>query len=254
MKYINYFLISFFFTSCASIKVPKDASIYDYFYVSESDDVSKSKWVIFLPGSSGLVINKDSTHYFGQAKKLNKLGYSVILVDYKKAYVASKRDVKESTGEKINYVLGEAIDYGKDKYDLKDENFAIVGWSLAGEGLCLLANDKDKLENLNISAIALFYPSNQEEVVVQSNLPILVQTGSSDGITLKDDILKTYSNNKNTEIIIFDDAHHGFDVESLAEGQSIRFPPVVGKKYIMKYDLKSAKESFENLTLFLEKI
>ncbi|MEQ9413576.1 MAG: hypothetical protein RIF39_07080, partial [Cyclobacteriaceae bacterium] len=134
-------ILTFTITSCATFKIPKDASIQDYFFVSESKDIEESSWVVFLPGTSGLTIFNDSLHYVNWAKKLNQEGYNVVLVDYKKAYQASKRKEDETTGEKINWVLKKSIEWTRRKYELEKEKFIIVGWSLAGEGLSLLAND-----------------------------------------------------------------------------------------------------------------
>jgi len=253
MKNLILILFSIFFCSCAGVKIPKDSVMEDYFFISKSPDSPNSKWVVFLPGSSGLNIYDDSTHYFSLAKKLNKKNYSVMLIDYKKAYKASGRKVKESTGEKINWILNQSINWARAKYHLDKEKIGLVGWSLAGEGLCILANDKLKLDELGISALAMYYPSNQKDISVKSDLPILIQTGSIDNITPVDGINKSYSKNANTKIIIFENAHHGFDIQHLEKTKNIRLPPLVGKKYTMKYHDQSTKEAFQNLLQFLER-
>jgi dienelactone hydrolase len=237
--------------SCATLKTPKDASIQDYFFVSESNNVGESNWVVFLPGTSGLTIFKDSLHYINLAKKLNQEGYNVVLVDYKKAYKASKKKVDETTGEKINWVLEKSIEWTKKKYGLEEKKITIVGWSLAGEGLSLLANDTSTLDRMGIAGIAMFYPSNQSDVQVNSSLPILIQVGDLDEITPANKILKDYSNCVNAEILILENAFHGFDVESLGTGKSFRFPPIFGKKHTMKYSSEAAKEANNKLIHFL---
>ena len=252
MKNLILVLVSIIFCSCAGVKIPKDSAMEDYFFISESKASTNSKWVVFLPGSSGLDIYEDTQHYFNQAKKLNENNLSVLLIDYKKAYKASGRKVKESTGEKINWTLGRAITWVKRKNNLDKEKFALVGWSLAGEGLSSLLNDKSKLVEMGIEAVAMYYPSNQKDISVQSELPVLIQTGSADNVTTQKAIEKTFSKNTNMKIIIFENAHHGFDIQSLEEGKTIRLPPLVGKKYSMKYNEKAAKESSQNLIQFLK--
>lgn len=244
-------ILILFITSCASIKIPDNASAEDFFFTSISNNTN-SEWLIFLPGSSGLNIFDDSLFYFDQAKKLNELNYNVILVDYKKAYMASNRKAKETTGEKINWVLQEAINWTRKKYSLDNEKFKIVGWSLAGEGLCLLANDKSKLNELGVSAIAMYYPANLQGIKVKSEIPILIQVGNLDKITPAREIKKTYSGNVNSEIIELSDGYHGFDIPSLEEAKILRFPPIVGKKHMMQYEAIASDKAFNNLKYFLK--
>jgi len=245
--------IILFFSSCiTTTKVPDGAKYYDYFHYKKTEKVEGNSWVILLPGSSGLKIFDDEQHYFNVAEKLNKEGFSVILVDYKPAYKASGRKVKETTGEKILWVTEMAMKWGvENNFITPNTQGSIVGWSLAGEGLILLANNKEKLKQLNIKSIALYYPSNRDKIKLNSKLPILVQTGKLDNITPLNEINEQYSGN-NAVIIDYDNAYHAFDVESLEQGKEMRFPALFGKKYIFKYSQKAKEESIKNLIEFLK--
>lgn len=61
----------------------------DYFHCLPTDAAEPIGLVVILPGSSGLKIFKDETHYFDAAARFNAQGYDVVLVEYKKAYRAA---------------------------------------------------------------------------------------------------------------------------------------------------------------------
>lgn len=253
MRLLTTLCLLFLITSCSTTTnvIEGKNKPEDYFYVQKSIN-SNGKWVVFLPGTSGLKIFEDEEHYFNVAKKLNKQGYTVVLVDYKPAYKVSGRKVDESTGDKILWVTEQAIQWAlKNNHISKAQKGSIIGWSLAGEGMVLLANNPSKIESLNIKSLALYYPSNQEEIKLNSNLPILIQSGELDKITSKNSIQEYFGNNTNTSIIFYENAHHGFDVESLDEGKKMRFPPVVGKKYTFQYNEVAAAQAMIKLLSFL---
>ena len=158
---------------------------------------------------------KDTTHYYKVAEKLNAEGISVLLVDNVAAYKASKRDVDEEEPAQILWTLEEALKWAKQlEYIDVNSDGSIVGWSRAGLGLIPLANDAEKLENLNIDKIALFYPANGYEIQLEPKVPVLILTGGKDKIVNVDDILK-YMIAENTTIKVYDETYHGYDVESL---------------------------------------
>ncbi len=118
------------FTSCIPMqKVPKDAKMTDFFHFQKAKDYNASKWAVFLPGTGGLKIFKDTTHYYNVAKKLNAEGISVLLVDNAAAYKASKRDVEEEEPEQILWTLEEALKWAKKRGDIDINSYgSIVGW------------------------------------------------------------------------------------------------------------------------------
>ncbi len=242
------------FTSCIPMqKVPKDAKMDDFFHLQKAKEYDASKWAVFLPGTGGLKIFKDTTHYYNVAEKLNAEGISVLLVDNVAAYKASKRDAEEEEPAQILWTLEEALNWAKKRGDIDpNSDGSIVGWSRAGLGLIPLANDAAELKRLNVKSIALFYPANGYEIKLQPKVPVLIMTGGRDKIVKVDDILK-YMVAENATIKVYDDAYHGYDVESLKKGKYFRFIPFISKKnYLLKYDEKAANESFEELIKFLK--
>ncbi|WP_094746002.1 dienelactone hydrolase family protein [Aequorivita soesokkakensis] len=256
MKTILKLLLVFsLFTSCIPMqKVPKDAKMTDFFHFQRAKDYNASKWAVFLPGTGGLRIFKDTTHYYDVAEKLNAEGISVLLVDNVAAYKASKRDVVEEEPAQILWTLEEALKWAKQNGDIDpNSEGSIVGWSRAGLGLIPLANDENELKKLRIKSIALFYPANGYEIQLKPKVPVLVLTGGKDRIVKADDILK-YMIAENATIKVYDDAYHGYDVASLKKGKYYRYIPFISKKhYLLKYDEEAAKDSFEQLIKFLKK-
>ncbi len=248
------FLFSLF-TSCIPMqKVPRDAKMTDFFHFQKAKDYDASKWAVFLPGTGGLRIFKDTTHYFNIAKKLNAEGISVLLVDNVAAYKASKRDVKEEEPAQILWTLEESLKWAKQQGFIDpDSSGSIVGWSRAGLGIIPLANDAEELNKHHIRSIALFYPANGYEIQLKPKVPVLVMTGGKDRIIEADDILN-YMVDENTTIKVYADAYHGYDVESLKKGKYFRIIPFISKKhYLLKYDEEAAKDSMEQLIQFLKK-
>lgn len=235
-------------------KVPKDAVMTDFFYFQKAKDYDASKWAVFIPGTGGLRIFKDTTHYFEVAKRLNAEGISVLLVDDVAAYKASKRDVDVDEPAQILLMLEEAIKWAKQNGNIDpNSEGSIVGWSRAGLGLIPLANDASLLKKFQIESIALFYPANGYEIQLKPKVPVLVMTGAKDRIVKVDDIFK-YMIAENSTIQVYDDAYHGYDVESLKRGKYFRYIPFISKKiYLLKYNEEAAEDSFDELVKFLKK-
>ncbi len=255
MKRIFQLLLIFsLFTSCIPMqKVPKDAKMPDFFHFQKAEDYNASKWAVFLPGTGGLKIFRDTTHYYNVAKELNKAGISVLLVDNVAAYKASKRKVKEKEPQQILWTLNQAIKWAsKQEYIDTTSKGSIVGWSRAGLGIIPLANDKSFLDSLHIKSIALFYPANGYDIALTPRVPILILTGADDRIIKLDDILE-YMVAENATIKVYDNAYHGFDVESLKKGKYFRYIPFISKKiYLLKYDEEAAKDAIKQMVDFLK--
>ena len=251
---LNFFLASLLLSSCIPAqKVPKGAKMTDFFHFQKAADYDASKWAVFLPGTGGLRIFKDTTHYYDVAKTLNTQGISVLLVDNVAAYKASNRDVDEEEPAKILWTLEQALQWAESRqYIDPSSKGSAVGWSRAGLGLIPLANDQTKLDNFNIKSMVLFYPANGYEIPLRPKIPVLVLTGGKDRIVKVEDILK-YMVAENVTIKVYADAYHGFDVESLEKGKYYRYIPFFGKKhYLLKYDEEAAQESMDELSEFLK--
>lgn len=247
-------LLSSLFTSCIPMqKVPKDATMTDFFHFQKAKDYDSTKWAVFLPGTGGLRIFKDTTHYYNIAEKLNEQGISVLLVDNVAAYKASKRKVKEEEPEKILWILGQAIHWAvKKQYINADSKGSVVGWSRAGLGVIPLANDRALLDSLGVKSIVLFYPANGFEIDLRPQVPVLVLTGGKDRIVKVADILD-HMVAENVTIKVYDDAYHGFDVKSLRKGKYFRYIPFISKKiYLLKYNEEDAADATEQMIHFLK--
>jgi len=250
---IKLLIVFSLFTSCIPMqKVPKDAKMTDFFHFQKAEKYDASKWAVFLPGTGGLRIFKDTTHYYNVASELNKAGISVLLVDNVAAYKASRRKVKEEEPEQIIWTLEQAINWAsKENFIDTSHKGSIVGWSRAGLGVIPIANSDSLIESLHINSIALFYPANGYKVDLHPKVPVLILIGSKDRIIKLDDILK-HMIHENTTIKVYDDAYHGFDVESLEKGKYYRYIPFISKKiYLLKYDQASANDSMKQLVEFL---
>jgi dienelactone hydrolase len=242
--------------SCATIgKSKRRSATSDYFHYKRTDALNEKGWVVLMPGASGLKIFKDTAHYFQFAEKLNREGYSVILVDHKKAYKASGRKVKESVADMLLFVLDEALNWGKDmNYINTSENGHIIAWSLSGTAMIQLAKDEDKLNANNIKSVTMFYPAIHLRMRSDSAIPILILTGGSDIITPHKETERYFKEDPKVRIRVFENAHHGFDVESLKDAKIGKIPPVIGKKYIFKYNENAAKQAVSITLSFLDSI
>ncbi|GAB4235585.1 MAG: hypothetical protein Tsb0034_09830 [Ekhidna sp.] len=221
---------------------------HPFYHFTESNSESKA-WLALLPGSSGLEIFGDTTHYYSYAEEFSKQGYDVLTLDYKAAYRNAERKEEETTGEKILWVLNDAIEWAKENHLIKGEG-GVVGWSLAGEGLVILSNDPSRISD--IKYLCLFYPSNKNEVLSDSEIPLLVLTGEEDNVTPFSMISTTFQACKNCEVVGYKDAAHGFDIKSLTKARSMRFPPLIGRKYTFEYNEKAAKDAKSKVIQFIK--
>lgn len=236
-----------------SQKVTKNNVMTDFFHFQKSEVYDSSKWAVFLPGTGGLRIFKDTVHYYAMAEHMNEIGISVLLVDNAAAYKASRKKDLKKESDQILWTLEQALDWAIEKEFIDSESYGtLVGWSRAGMGAVPLANDPELLENLHIQAMVLFYPANPEEIKLHTSIPILVLTGGKDRIIKLDDILE-HMISENVNIKVYDDAYHGFDVESLEKGKYYRYVPFLSKKiYLLKYDQEAAADAVVQWKKFME--
>jgi len=242
--------------SCSSSKKTVDmGKISEHFYPMPSHTKSLQKeWVIILPGYSGLKVFKDTTHYFKAAQELNTAGFDVLVVDYKKASRKAGYRFPWEFAEGGKWAIENAIEWGKSNGIINSETDGhIVSWSAGGEGTLLLMNDSLLLHQLQVKSVALYYPSNRDSLELKTDIPILVQTGEIDNVTPAKNIETTYGNKKNVELIVYPNARHGFDVESITEKKKLQIIPLISKKYYFQYQNEATIKSKERLIDFLIK-
>ena len=248
-----YLPIVFIFSLCFSNGQTKTGNDNIYFIKTDTL-ISKNSWILLLPGSSGLTIFNDTSFYKRQADTLSKLGFNIILVDYKGFYKNSTITNKPqgTTGEKIYWVIRNVIDLAKElKFINTNQSGHVIGWSLAGEGIFKLLNDTAFVLKSNITSAALFYPSNQTKIAITSSIPLLIQTGDKDKVTNVDNLKSQIVSTTKVTIIIYPDCYHGFDIESITEKKSFRFPPIVGKTYSFLYNKDASDKAKQRLFEFL---
>ncbi|MFN0012425.1 MAG: hypothetical protein ACKVS8_12370 [Phycisphaerales bacterium] len=142
------------------------------------------RWVMLLPGASGLTIFEDTRHYFKAAEAMQARGFDVLVVDYKTAYKQSPSAPQVPTGEKIACVVEQTLAWARQNGVVPEgEAGAIVAWSLGAEGLWPLFARPGGVESLGLVAAAAYYPANDEEAAITPNIPLLVLTGEKDDVT-----------------------------------------------------------------------
>lgn len=215
-------------------------------------ELNKHEWVLLLPGSSGLTIFEDSTFYKRKAEILTQKGYDVLLLDYKSFYKSSIKPTKGSTGEKISWVVRQAIKMAKDKQQINlTDNGHIIGWSLAGEGVFNLLKDTTFVNNNKIKSVALYYPSNNKKIEISTTIPLLLLVGESDKTVGANKLKSQIKSYEMIKFIVYPNAFHGFDIETLTKPKTIKFPPVIGKKHTFFYNKEATEKASIELAKFL---
>lgn len=244
------------FQSCSGSKnVLENKRVTQHFHPMPSSTKNLDKdWIIILPGYSGLKVFKDTTHYYSAAEFLNQNGFDVIIVEYKKAARKAGKRLKLNFAERVKWATETAIEWGKENNHIQKNTAGhIASWSAGGEGCILLMNDQAALKKYNISSVVMYYPSNRDSTEFTSKIPVLLQTGGLDNVTPVSGIKRTYDHKDNVELIVYPDAHHGFDVASIKDEKYLKLPPLVGKKFIFQYQPAATETSRNNIINFLQK-
>lgn len=213
-------------------------------------------WAVLLPGASGLRVFDDDSHYFRVADLLNRSGIDVVVVDYKAAYKAAKSPPRGPTGEKICWVTERAIEWMRTQgYARTGSDGAIVAWSKGAEALWRLLPDGARTEAAGLRCAAVYYPTNDDDLMLRTSIPLLIQSGESDNVTPAKSILAMARSRPATDadvkLDLYPNAHHGFDVSSLDPSRTVRLIPLLGPEGTFAYDPKAAEKSQERLVGFL---
>lgn len=215
--------------------------------------VAKGGWVVILPGASGLKIFEDENHYFRVADQLNARGFDVLVVDYKRAYRSASTRPDLPTGEKIAWVLEQAICWAKDERRIADGSpGAVVAWSLGAEALWPTL--EVKLPSLGIVAAAAYYPSNENRTPITTHIPLLLFVGEADDVTPAPDMKEIVlaANSPRIELYSYALAGHGFDVASIVPARTVRLFPLIGPSATFAHDPSATADAWKKLCAFLD--
>lgn len=215
------------------------------------------RWAVLLPGASGLKIFDDAGHYFRAAATLNERGFHVLVIDYRHAYRASRPHPDRPTGEKIAWVVEQALELARRNGAIEaDAPGTIIAWSLGAEGLWVLAPDRERLGALGVTALAAYYPANDEEKPIQSVVPLLIQTGEADDVTaagdIRDAVKRGASAGGDPVLHVYPDVHHGFDVESIVPERTVSLVPIIGPRATFAFHAEAAAAARMRLLEFLD--
>ncbi|MCP5182251.1 MAG: dienelactone hydrolase family protein [Pseudomonadales bacterium] len=237
---------------------------------------------MLLPGSGGLAIFGDDTHYTHAADWYNAHCLDVLLVDYKSTWRLAGKPAVGDTGEKIAWAAQAALDQvsSTGRPAIAAENAAIdanrrsrqrqiqvpeghvpppakqpivlVGWSLGGEGIWVATDPASPRFMPDVSAAVAYYPSNQTSRSLRPAVATLVLTGDADDVTPLDDMTASVGNSPNLTVVRLSGAHHAFDVESLKTPRIMRFPPLIGRKATLQYSGTATRTALREIASFLD--
>ncbi|MEZ5964195.1 MAG: dienelactone hydrolase family protein [Planctomycetota bacterium] len=215
-------------------------------------------FVVLLPGASGLRILDDDGHYFRVAAALQAHGFDALVVDYKTAYRAATDPPGGSAGDKIAFVLRHALAWSTRHGWLRpNARGFVVAWSLGAEGLWHTLPDGATCARLGLCGAVAYYPTNEEDAALRTDLPLLILTGDADDVTpveaIGDAVEHRPRRDDRVLLRVFRGAHHGFDVSSLPPRKTMRLLPWVGPKVTFGYDRAAAAEAMAELLAFLRR-
>lgn len=247
-------LLCMLLAACAHSGKPGDSMFSDHLYWRPAVDAIG--WAVLLPGSSGLTVFDDETHYFDHAERLTQTGWSVLLVDYRAAYRAADNPPHGNTGEKIAWVIDTAVSrLHRQHVELQGKPGVLMGWSLGAEGVLRTINDGDAVWRLGIDGAVLYYPSNQDSQTLANQVPLLIVSGAADDVTPASEIRRLVderdADSAPVRLTIYDDAHHGFDIASLSSAKTLRLLPLVGPTATLQYHPEAAAQAQSDIMAFL---
>jgi dienelactone hydrolase len=217
--------------------------------------VSGERWAILLPGASGLKVFDDDGHYFRAADALNVRGFDVLVIDYKRAYKAAPSRPDVPTGQKIAWVVEQAVAWARQEGRVSaGAPAAIIAWSLGAEGLWPLLSNAAEVRSLGIKAAATYYPSNEDSIPIATAIPLLILAGEKDDVTPAADTQKLAraANSILIELHTYSGAHHGFDIVSIDPPKTVRLLPLIGPSGTFGYDRNAADDAGLRLSTFLD--
>ncbi len=190
---------------------------------------SADRYVLLLPGSSGLHVFEDDTHYFAAAATLSEQGLRPLVVDYRAAWHAAEHPELDATGDKIAWVAEQVVARCRQNGLLAaTARGAVVAWSLGAEGVWSLFATPARCDAMRLAAAVTFYPANEDERPLRAIRPLLVLVGDADDVTPLADLREHLVVDDQVSLQVFAGSHHGFDIASLTAPRRVSLLPVIG--------------------------
>ncbi len=218
--------------------------------------------IIAMPGCSGVSLHGPDTdvgrpgveddvlfrrHYPRMAKKLQKKGYLVVLVDYLSAEHVINTCSGEIPHEKVAEYIDASIAFAMTIPKADTSRIHIMGWSYGGVGvlkwLSSLKNDP-----IGIRSVITIYPGCGDRNNWNSSLPVLMLLGEADDIAPYGqcvDLVNSLSERTNVKIKTYPDARHGFDFAESPELLPIGHGMTIGRNE------QAGKEAWNEILSFL---
>lgn len=121
------------------------------------------------------------------------------------------------------------------------------------EGLWPLLAADARVAALNLKAAAAHYPSNDEDVPIKTGTPLLILTGEADDVTEAEGIRAMVSRaaSRMVTLHVYPNAHHGFDIASLAKPRTVRLLPRIGPSGTFGFDADASQRAAREIETFL---
>lgn len=230
---------------------PEEFDISDFLRIVPTQARAPAGTVYILPGSSGFEIFGDTGHYRRAARDWGRRCYDVVMVDYRAAYIAAGRPRVGETGHRIAWAAEQARTYVDGLGLLAGHTNLLAAWSLGGEGIWALSEQGEGVNDWD--AAILFYPSNQDDLNIAPAFPSLAMVGMLDDVTPPLEVSTAAASSSFLDVVVFEDARHGFDIASLEESRTVRLFPFIGPSATFQYDARAALSAVEEIDHFLER-
>jgi dienelactone hydrolase len=212
-------------------------------------------WVALLPGEGELGFKKVAAHYERVALLLNANGFDTLIVPYEEAYDDDLDGEPDSEGERIAAVTTRAVQWMRETHpDSENEPGAVVAWGEGAQGLMAIAATGSTYALPNLVASVAFYPDIIDQAPFNSRVPLLLQIGAADE-SLHD--LRGYlgareAGSVEPDVVLQDDAKHGFDIERFSKPKTVRSTPLIGSSVTFAYNATAAHAAQQKMLTFLK--
>ena len=243
----------FLIASCATEAPETDASNH-YFWRPASEGGAERPWAVLLPGSGGMSIFDDDGHYFRAAAWLNERGVDALIVDYHGAARFVRDGQDGSPGDRMAAIVANAAKVQRAMGRMSTNCPGIaIGWSLGAEGTWAIAAQREQTDG--IRAAVMFYPTVRILRPYSNVIPILVLQGATDNVTpeldLREFVAARPPESAVINVVVLAAASHGFDVRSITQERTMRFPPLIGPQATFGYSAEATARAQAALDDFL---